>query len=303
MHDLPEPGAVLDVGSNTVRLLVARVFDGEVHPLADRSAFVRLGQGVDASGRLDRDRMVTAIGAIRDFAREARTLGAATVIAIATSAVRDAENGQEFSRRVREETGVDLEIISGDREAELTFLGATIGIDLTHGAVICDLGGGSAELIAATADGIRWRQSVKLGSGRLTERFVHHDPPPPSEIESVQAFVVETLRSLPRIEGESATGIVTVFTGGTASHMARMLGSQEALTHTNSAEFDRVLAIVSADTAATIAQRYTFQLERTEVLPAGTAALAAIGRFYRSSDIIITRHGIREGALLAAGQG
>src|SRR5206468_1631880 len=145
--------------------------------IEDVSEFVRLGKGVHASGRLQEDRIVAAIDAVGRLTARATARGAQKVTAIATSAVRDAANRDEFVRRVLDATGVRIRILSGDEEAQLTYLGATLGNPLGNGAVICDLGGGSAELIFASPAGIEWAQSLQLGSGRLTEQFVHHDPP------------------------------------------------------------------------------------------------------------------------------
>lgn len=289
------PSAVLDVGSNTIRLLVARVEAGNVRPVLDDSDFVRLGHGVDHTGELAADRMEAGLAAIRRLTALARENGASTILAFATSAVRDAANGPTFVRRVREETGVDLEIISGDREAELTFRGAAIGIDLRGGAIVCDLGGGSAELIHADNTGIRWRSSQPLGSGRLTERFVYHDPPTGSELERTAEHVVSVLSDLPRARVRS-----TVFTGGTAAHVARLAGSDDPATHLDLDALERVRRLLLSRPAQDISSTYRFQLERARVLPAGTAALESIAQYYQPDTVVITRNGIREGALLAS---
>jgi exopolyphosphatase/guanosine-5'-triphosphate,3'-diphosphate pyrophosphatase len=289
------PRAVLDVGSNTIRLLVGTVDDGRVTPLLDRSEFVRLGRGVDASGRLQPERERAAVEAIGQLAEEARSLGADQLTAIATSAVRDAANGREFVDRVRAETGVTIEIISGDREAQLTFRGATSGVDLAGGVIVCDLGGGSAELIAASPSGIRWAVSEKLGSGRLSERFAQHDPPAAAEMQSLEDHVMSVLRDLPETAVRTA-----IFTGGTASHLALLTGLSEALTRLAPDDIERALETLTSAPAQAIAERYNFRRERAEVLPAGVAALLAMARFYRVQEVVITLSGLREGTLLSA---
>lgn len=287
------PRAVLDVGSNTIRLLVARPQDGEIHPLLDDSEFVRLGRGVDQTGLLDPERMNAALRAISRLSAEARSAGATEIVAVATSAVRDARNGEAFARRVQDETGVELQIISGNRESELTYLGATCGLPVQGGAIICDLGGGSAELIAADASGMQWERSVQLGSGRLTERFIQHDPPQRDELDAVAACVDEVLRGLPPARVETA-----VFTGGTATHLAflaRIEGSPVSL------GLDMVRQVVETlltHTADEIVQEYNVRPERAQVLPAGLRAVLAIAEYYNVGPITITRSGIREGALI-----
>jgi exopolyphosphatase/guanosine-5'-triphosphate,3'-diphosphate pyrophosphatase len=310
---MTELRAVLDVGSNTVRLLVGRLHDGTVEPLLDRSEFVRLGLGVDATGELRTDRQAAAIEAIRELAQIAYGQRAERIVAIATSAVRDARNGSDFARKVKEETGIDLEIISGEREAELTFRGGTMGIDAAGGVLVCDLGGGSAELIHAGAEGIRWAVSEPLGSGRLSERFLHHDPPEEQELSALRRFVESVLRDLPPARVASV-----VFTGGTATHVAILAGQRPAhrfqavsssgqpasssgslgtIQRLSMAELGHVIEIVNSHTAAQIVDMYGIRPERAEVLPAGITAIAVIARFYEAEEIVITQRGIREGAL------
>jgi len=289
------PRAVLDVGSNTVRLLVGEPRDGIVEPILDRSEFVRLGLGVDASGELRADRQQAAIEAIRELSGLARSSGANHVLAIATSAVRDARNGAEFALRVKQETGIDLEIISGEREAELTYRGATMGLPVQGGALVCDLGGGSAELIYAEGERVRWAVSEPLGSGRLTERFVRHDPPKEEELAALREYVDGLLRELPRAEPEAV-----IFTGGTATHIGFLAGTSGTIQRIDMQTLGRVKEIVSARPAAEIVETYGIRPERAEVLPAGVTAIETIARFYRAGEIVITQRGIREGALAAA---
>lgn len=288
-----KPRAVLDVGSNTVRLLVATIRNGTIEPILDRSEFVRLGLGVDKTGRLADDRMQAAIEAIRTLVGEARAQGADGVRAIATSAVRDASNGKAFAERVWQETGVELEIISGDREAHLTYLGTTIGVELDGGAIVCDLGGGSAELIFANDSGVSWSVSRPLGSGRLTERFIHHDPPTTSEEEELARYVCSVLDELPRAEPKLA-----VFTGGTATHVAILAGRHGSIETVDPATLQRVIDILNAAPASEIATRYDIREQRAQVLPAGVKTLQTVAGYYGVERIVITRNGIREGMLV-----
>ena len=289
--------AVLDVGSNTVRLLVARCADGELEPVIDRSEFVRLGKGVDKTGELAPERQEAGVTAIRRLAEEARNLGADSIVAIATSAIRDAANGEAFVHRVKQETGVPLEIITGDQEAELTFGGATYRMSLEGGVLVCDLGGGSAELIHATHAGIRWAVSRPLGSGRLTERYIEHDPPSASEVQAVGDGVVGTLRGLP--EAKVAR---VVFTGGTASHIALLAHAEGEVAEFSPHDLDDIIHLLTRQPAEDIITAYGVQPERAHVLPAGAVALATIADFYRAEKVVITRRGIREGALLRSCQ-
>jgi exopolyphosphatase/guanosine-5'-triphosphate,3'-diphosphate pyrophosphatase len=288
-----KPRAVLDVGSNTIRLLVGIVRDGAVEQILDRSEFVRLGLGVDKSGELRTDRQEAAIAAIRALNAQARSCGVDQIAGIATSAVRDAGNGAEFARRVRHETGVDLQIISGDREAELTFRGATMGLSLEKGVLVCDLGGGSAELIYASDEGVQWAVSEPLGSGRLTERFVKHDPPEDPELDSLRQYVESVLKQLP-----SAHPASLIFTGGTATHAGFLAGASGRIQRLDVATLTNVAEIVKTQPAARLVETYGIRKERAEVLAAGVTAIETIARFYEAREIVISQAGIREGALL-----
>ncbi|HEX6508545.1 MAG TPA: hypothetical protein VF221_13030 [Chloroflexota bacterium] len=295
-HDAPR--AALDIGSNTIRLLVARPSGDTLRKLDDVSEFVRLGKGVDASGKLQPDRVDAALEAIRRLAERGRSSGAGTPIAIATSAVRDAANGQEFVDRVRKETGIDVRVLSGDEEARLTFLGATLGRSLDGGAVVVDLGGGSAEIIAADSNGISWARSLQFGSGRLTEQFIHHDPPQMTELNAVATYVKQMLSGLP-----PATAHVSIFTGGTATTVPRLLRTEGETVTITPAEIARVVELLASQSAQDVARHYGVQLQRAEVLPAGVKAIQTIEEFYRTREIVITSGGIREGAILEAERG
>jgi exopolyphosphatase / guanosine-5'-triphosphate,3'-diphosphate pyrophosphatase len=287
------PRAALDVGSNTIRLLVARVSSDTLEPIEDASAFVRLGKGVDASGRLQEDRIVAAIDAVKALVARAKALGADTVIAIATSAVRDASNRDEFVRRVQDTTGVEIRILSGDEEARLTFLGSVLGSPVHEGTVVCDLGGGSAELIFATSDAMEWARSLPLGSGRLTEQFIHHDPPEVHELEQVRQYVRRLVLDLPQAQASKS-----VLTGGTASHIGYLLAKAGDPIDLDPEDLERVLALMRTKSATQLVEEHGVRRERAEVLPAGVTAAAAIIEFYDTQRVAITQRGIREGALV-----
>jgi exopolyphosphatase / guanosine-5'-triphosphate,3'-diphosphate pyrophosphatase len=291
--DADHPIAALDVGSNTVRLVVARLCGESIETVTDLSAFVRLGSGVDSSGKLDPVRQLLAINAVAEFAEAAKQAGAHDIIAVATSAVRDAQNGQSFVDTVHKDTGVDVQIISGEREAQLTYLGATLGLPSTGSSIVVDLGGGSGELIAASSGDIAWAESLPIGGSRLTERFVHHDPPLPDELEAVKTYVGELLKALPPHDPDHA-----VMTGGTARRVPALAGKGATDTALRRADLAAAVDTLLREPAARITEQYGIEPERAGVLPAGVAALLAIIDFYTVERVTITLNGIRQGMIV-----
>ncbi|WP_224387928.1 Ppx/GppA phosphatase family protein [Pseudonocardia sp. ICBG1293] len=195
--------AAIDCGTNSIRLLVADVteaFDGqkELRDLHREMRIVRLGKGVDATGRLDPEALERTRVALVDYAVAARRKGAERIRMVATSAPRDASNREDFFAMVRDTLGVEAEIISGDEEARLSFVGAVGDLDPDDGPfVVTDVGGGSTEVVVGELrDGVAQvtaAKSVDMGSVRLTERCLPSDPPSESEIGSARAVAAEVL--------------------------------------------------------------------------------------------------------------
>jgi exopolyphosphatase/guanosine-5'-triphosphate,3'-diphosphate pyrophosphatase len=289
---MPVIGA-LDVGSNTVRLLVANAQGRQLQVVFEDRALVRLGESVDQTGRMRDERLQLATDAIRRFAECARALDARPILAVATSAIRDAENGRDFVRRVEETTGVRVEIISGTREAYLTFLGATMGEPVKDGTVVVDVGGGSAEIIIADEHGVSWSGMLKLGSGRVTEQCLHHDPPTQEELGSLRQFVRVALKDVPAVVG--AEGLVT---GGTASHLAFLVKPCTQTVEVSEADVHRVVERLSADPSETIAERFGLEVERARILPGGLTVIEGIMRHFKLDTMHIRLAGIREGMII-----
>src|SRR4051794_9827554 len=176
--------AAVDLGTNTTRLLVADVADGVVDEILRRTAITRLGEGVDARRRLLPVAIARVRNVLTDFRREAAERGAERVLAVATSAVRDAENGEAFLGEVEWSYGFATRRLSGDEEAELTLRGVATGSALPRGTLVLDVGGGSTELVGDVL-----RVSLDVGSVRLTERFLSTDPPTRAELDACAAAV------------------------------------------------------------------------------------------------------------------
>jgi len=183
--------AVVDLGTNTTRLLVADVVDGRVEELDRRNTVTRLGESVDAGGQLVDGAMERVFRALEEYRHAIDELGAERTVAVATSAVRDARNGEHFQRELGERFGIDARIISGDEEARLTFAGATAERpDGGDPVLVLDIGGGSTEFVVGrSGEDPSFHVSTQAGSVRQTERHISGDPPPPNQVESLQADV------------------------------------------------------------------------------------------------------------------
>jgi exopolyphosphatase/guanosine-5'-triphosphate,3'-diphosphate pyrophosphatase len=208
--------AVVDCGSNSTRLLVAQVADGRVVRAQRRTVLTRLGGQVERTGRLTGAAIARVTGVLEDYAGRWRAAGCDRVAICATSAVRDAGNAEAFVHAVERATGVTPLVLSGADEAELTFTGAVAGMD--HRQVVCDIGGGSTELIVG-ASAPRHRASLQLGSVRLRERHLHHDPPTRDEYAALVADIDAALDDQPDVY-RAGGPMPLVAVGGTATTLA-----------------------------------------------------------------------------------
>jgi len=180
---------VVDVGSNSTRLLVADVDDRQVDVLERRSQVTRLGRGVDLSGQLSEEAIDAVCDAVADYVSLYEGAGAERVVAIATSAVRDAANGDAFVAELRERFALSARVLDGAEEARLTYLGATMADPPTIPTLVIDIGGGSTELILGTGTEIGFRTSLQTGVVRQTERHLPSDPPTTVELEALASDV------------------------------------------------------------------------------------------------------------------
>lgn len=183
--------AVIDIGTNSTRLLVADAdpATGAVRDLHRESQVTRLGDRVDAAGRLGEDAMRRVFATLSSYRATMDELACERNLAVLTSAVRDASNGADFTERVRSDFGLDARLLSGDEEAQLTFLGAMSDRDgsSTEPTVVIDIGGGSTEFIVGSGHAASFHASLQAGVLRMSERHIHSDPPAPAELQELAA--------------------------------------------------------------------------------------------------------------------
>jgi exopolyphosphatase/guanosine-5'-triphosphate,3'-diphosphate pyrophosphatase len=226
---------VVDIGSNSTRLLVADVEDGRLTELERRTTITGLAQGVDATGELAQEAMDRVAEAVAAYREVIDRCGAERVVAVATSAMRDAANGPAFRDFLRERFDIDARTISGDDEAKLTFLGATAGREDDVEVVVIDIGGGSTEYVLGRPGAEpSFNTSTQMGGVRHTERFLHSDPPKHEELQALAASVRETVPSL--------TAGHAIAVGGTATSIGSIEGSEVV----SLAACERITAMLAA---------------------------------------------------------
>jgi exopolyphosphatase / guanosine-5'-triphosphate,3'-diphosphate pyrophosphatase len=284
--------AVIDVGSNTIHLLVGEVENGAVLPVTGEKVSARLGSGVDKTGKIEEARIPVAVEAIGLFARLAALNDVSETAVLATSAVRDAKNGPTLCEGVREKVGLEVRMISGKEEALLGFRGAVSTLPnfpWEAPALVVDLGGGSAQLIFGDAvNGPDKQVSLPLGTNRTTERHVHSDPPEAGELKALSEAV---LKRLPDWDLPEKAAVVAI--GGSARAILRL--TRDRLTQKRLREF---AAEISEKMSGVLAREEGLAPERARVMPAAITTLAAILERYDRPELVVARGGIREGAIL-----
>ncbi len=298
--------AAIDIGSNTVRVVVARYSADKLEVLEADERMVRIGESVNAMGSISQQKFDETLSTLRSYQALARKHSAQSVLAVATEAIRKAYNKDEFLAEIKRETDLSVEIISGDVEALLTFYGATY--ELSHEdhspnrIGVIDIGGGSTELVFAKQMQIHWRTSLPIGSGWLHDRYLESDPPDLTDIATARVFLQTYLTRL----NMKRTPPVLIATGGSANSL--LLLAQRAFhldTHHSILTLDDLLrceGLLSALPAEEVAERYQLDGKRARILPAGLLIIRAILERFQLDNVSISSYGIREGVLLAYGR-
>lgn len=305
--------AAIDIGTVTTRLLVADTDGVTVDEVARRIVVTHLGEGLHASGRLSREGIERVAGAVADFVGEAESLGASSIIAVATSAARDAGNGRDFVERV-ERAGVRPRIIPGSTEARLSFAGATYRID-DEDILVADLGGGSTELIfGAARDSAEGRdfeidaaRSLDVGSRRVLDMFLTSDPPTPDELERAAAWVTDELRPFfDALRSRPRTLITLAGTGTTLSAIRQglVVYDPEAvhLSRLSGGDVSDLLATLASMPVSARRNVIGMDPERAEVIVAGALILETIMALAGVDSTVVSEHDILYGMVLAEGR-
>ncbi|GLX54280.1 hydrolase [Streptomyces hygroscopicus subsp. hygroscopicus] len=303
--------AAIDCGTNSIRLLVADADPrtGELVELDRRMTIVRLGQGVDRTGRLAPEALERTFAACREYAEVIKEHGAERLRFVATSASRDAENRDDFVRGVLDILGVEPEVITGDQEAEFSFTGATAELtgrtDLARPYLVVDIGGGSTEFVVGD-DRVRAARSVDIGCVRMTERHLVHggevsDPPTEEQIAAIRADIEAALdlaeQTVPLREARTLVGLAGSVT--TVSAIAQDLPDYDsARIHHSRVSRARVREITERLLHSTHAERAaipSLHPGRVDVIGAGSLVLLAIMERTGAEEVVVSEHDILDG--------
>jgi len=282
--------AVIDIGSNTTRVLVAEAHEGRLTEVLQRRAFTRLGRGLKRGEAIPEARVEDLARVVAEQTRLAEAVGASELRAVATAAVRGAANRDEVCAAVHEASGVELSVLEAEQEALLAFRGATrtLGRPLDGRVAVVDVGGGSSEIAIGTVDdGVEWWMSFALGSGFLTDHYLRADPPAAADLHAMRQHAEGAFEGIAAPEVDWAIAV-----GGSATSVRRLVGAV-----LEPETMQRALRVLSTDPAATVAERFAIERERVALMPAGIlildVAAQALGR-----PLAIGKGGLREGVLL-----
>ncbi|WEH33843.1 Ppx/GppA phosphatase family protein [Streptomyces sp. AM 4-1-1] len=303
--------AAIDCGTNSIRLLVADAdpATGELTDLDRRMHIVRLGQGVDRTGRLAPEALERTFAACREYAEVIKEHGAERIRFVATSASRDAENRDEFVRGVVDILGVEPEVISGDQEAEFSFIGATKELtgrdDLAKPYLVVDIGGGSTEFVVGD-DRVTAARSVDIGCVRMTERHLVHegtvsDPPTLGQVTAIRADVEAALDLAEETVPLTGTATLVGLAGTVTTVAAIALDLAEydpAAIHHSRVTFEQVQDITGRLLTSTHAERTAIPAMhpgRVDVITSGALILLEVMKRTGAREVVVSEHDILDG--------
>ena len=298
--------ASIDIGTNSTRVLVARPVDGKLDILDRRNTITRLGQNVGATGRLAEDAVERTLACLRDYRAILDEHGVDRLRVAATSASRDAANRDEFFDAVGDVVGARPELLSGEDEGRLSFVGATGDLDPALGPfLIVDIGGGSTEFILGT-DHVEGVMSVDVGCVRLTEKFLDHDPPLPEELTAcisfADAYLDDVNRDIPgSAEARTLVGLAGTITTVAAVEIGLATYDRDAIHHfvlTRAAAED-VFRTLATESRADRIHNPGLEEARADVIVGGCCVLVALFRRFGFDEMIVSEADILDGLALS----
>ena len=300
--------AAIDLGTNSTRLLVADIEDGPISEVHRESRITRLGEGVDERRRLLPVPIARVRNVLTDFRRTLEALGAERTLAVATSAIRDAENGEAFLGEIEWSYGFTTRLLSGHDEALMMFRGVTSGRSVDDGTIILDVGGGSTELVAGGPGGVGWHDSLDIGSVRLTERFLKSDPPTQEELdacaEAVRALLAERIPDDVRRDTSATIGVAGTITSlaGLALGLEQYDPDRVHGYELSAEALDEQLERLASVPVEERRQMRPLDPDRAPVIVGGAVIAREVLSFFGSKTLEISERDILDGAAFAAAE-
>jgi exopolyphosphatase / guanosine-5'-triphosphate,3'-diphosphate pyrophosphatase len=298
--------AVIDIGTNSTRLLVADVDDDRVTELDRRTAVTRLGRGLGLSGSLSSEAIEDVCGVVAEYVDVYEQLGAETIAAVATSAVRDAANGDAFIAELRERFSLGARILDGAQEARLTYRGATAQRRERRSALVIDIGGGSTELVVGSGTDVDFHASLQAGVVRFSERHLSSDPPTPAELEALagetRGLIDDAITDLPATDVE--IGIAVAGTPTSLAAIELELDPYDAeQVHGHQLAIDSIQQMLSRLASLSGTERRAvigLDPDRAPTIVAGVVILIEVMRAFGLDAVEASEHDILHGAALEA---
>ncbi len=288
-------GASVDLGSNSVHLLVAAIDGHVLKPLVDESAFLGLGAAVDERAHLGEVARTELAETLERYATVARALGAGEITFMGTEPIRRAADAARIVAEVEERSGVPLYVVSHEEEAYLTVIGVTSGWPVADETLVVDIGGGSSEFCAVAADGVARAAGLRLGSNRLTARFATTDP-----VSRVTYDVMRASATAALDDALSSVPSELVVVGGTASNLLRVTSDGPLDLELTRARLGEAVDAILARPAAELTATFGVNPKRGPLLAAGAAIIDALMDHYGVDIARVSDAGMREGAILVA---
>lgn len=298
--------AVVDIGSNSTRLLIAHLDGAHVDELVRLSNVTRLGAGVDRDGRLRDDAMERVFTTLDDYRREIEEHDCRSAVAVLTSAVRDSANGRQFAEQIQKRYDLEPHVLSGDEEARLTFLGATSERDPddVEPTLVFDIGGGSTEMVIGAGTEVAFHVSTQAGVVRQTERHLHDDPPSEEQrrelVCDVRRILADAVPTERRRSVQRGIGVA-----GTATSLAAIAQDLEPYDPQrvhgyaiSVAECERILERLAALPVSERREVAGLHPDRAPTIVAGALIFAEVARLYGLDEVEVSEHDILRGAAL-----
>ena len=298
--------AFIDIGTNTILCLIAELkTDGSFDVLDDLAEITRLGQGVHQTRTINPEGEERSFKVLERYLERCKGLNVEAIIAVGTSALRDARNSAEVRARFREQLGLDVRVISGDEEAAYSFLAVQQGLPLKQQELlVIDVGGGSTEFIRGNEAGVSQAVSINIGSVRLTEQFLHSDPVQEEECEKMMAAIERALAQLPRSWLKDSSILTLIGIAGTCTTLAavekKLTNYSHGEVHGGLLTLDEVRRQIELFQSKPIEERKAIpglEPKRADVILAGACLIEKIMTLFHSERIIVSDHGVRYGLL------